>query len=62
MERMNEFRKTANENARKQADSFCDFFMEGQQQARSMISDTVETIESNVKKTSDDTAEKAGKE
>ena len=62
MERMNEFQKAANENARKQADAFCEFFMEGQQQARSVITDTVENIENAVKKTSDDAAEKAGQD
>ena len=62
MERMNEFRKTANENARKQADAFRDFCKEGQQKARSVISDTVENIENDVKKTSDDTADNADSE
>lgn len=62
MERMNEFRKTANENARKQADAFRDFCKEGQQKARSVISDTVENIENDVKKTSDDTVDKADDE
>ena len=62
MERMNEFRKTANENARKQADAFRDFCKEGLQKARSVISDTVENIENDVKKTSDDTADNADSE
>ena len=62
MEKVNEFRKTANENARKQADAFRDFCKDGQQKARSMVSDTVESIENNVKGTSDGAAEKAGDE
>jgi len=62
MESINEFRKTANKHAREQVDTFSEFVLEGQHRAKSVISDTVESIENDVEKASDDAAEKAGKE
>ncbi len=58
MEKMNEFQRTANENARKQADAFRDFCKERQQKVKTMVTDTVESIENRVEKASDASAEK----
>jgi len=62
MERMNEFQKTANKYAREQADAFCNFWLQGQQQAKTMISDAVEGIGSDAKETSDNAAGEADSE
>jgi hypothetical protein len=59
MEGMNEFQKKVNEQARKHADAFCEFCMDRQEKAKTMISNTVENIENGVKGTSDDAAEEA---
>ena len=58
MEKMNEFQRTANENARKQADAFRDFCKERQQKVKTMVTDTVESIENRVEKASDASAER----
>ena len=62
MEQFNEFQKKTNQYAREQADSFCDFCLQGQQRAKSVISDAVENIESSEKEPSDSASEKSDDE
>ena len=54
MEKMNEFTENAGKHAREQADSFNDFVRKGQQQAKEVITKTVERIENDTEDILDD--------
>jgi hypothetical protein len=48
VEKMKDFQEMANEHAIEQADSFFDFAMQGQQQFKAMVTETVANVETKV--------------
>lgn len=62
MEKANEFQETVNKNIVDQTDSFRELMEQRQQQARTMISGTVENIENDVKEIYDDEVENSDEE
>ena len=62
MEKVNEFQEIVNEHAMEQAESFQDFCMKGQEQAKSIISKTVESIENQVAEAGENSEEASEEE
>jgi hypothetical protein len=54
MEKLNEFEEALNEHATEQAESFQNFYMQGQERARTTISKTMESIGDRLAKKRED--------